>query len=51
MAVVDGTAYGLEPYFRFSIVDSDEVLADAVRRIAKAVGALRVAEPVEALPA
>ena len=51
VAVVDGAAYGLAPYFRISIAASDAVLADAVRRIAKAVGALRVAEPVEALPA
>ena len=50
VAVVDGAAYGLAPYFRISIAASDAVLADAVQRIARAIGALKVVE-VEALPA
>jgi len=50
VAVVDGPAYGLAPYFRISIAASDAVLADAVQRIAKAIGALKIAEP-EALTA
>jgi len=50
VAVVDGAAYGLAPYFRISIAASDAVLADAVQRIAKAIGALKIAEP-EALTA
>lgn len=41
VAVVDGPSYGLSPYFRLSIAAGDAVLADAVGRIARAVGALR----------
>jgi aspartate aminotransferase len=48
VAVVDGAAYGLSPYFRVSIAASDAVLAEAVQRIARAVGALRRAAPVPA---
>ncbi|APW39857.1 aspartate aminotransferase [Rhodoferax koreense] len=50
VAAVDGAAYGLAPYFRISIAASDTVLADAAQRIARAIGALKVAEP-EALAA
>ncbi len=42
VAVVDGPAYGLSPYFRLSIAASDAVLAAAVQRIARAVSSLRV---------
>jgi aspartate aminotransferase len=45
VAVVDGAAYGLAPYFRISIAAGDAVLAEAVRRIARAVAALRIDEP------
>lgn len=41
VAVVDGPAYGLSPYFRISIAASDAALAEAARRISRAVGALR----------
>lgn len=41
VAVVDGPAYGLSPYFRISIAASDAALAEAAQRIARAVGALR----------
>lgn len=41
---VPGSAYGLSPFFRISTATSDEVLADAVARIARAVAAL---EPVK----
>nr|WP_315233881.1 aminotransferase class I/II-fold pyridoxal phosphate-dependent enzyme [uncultured Albidiferax sp.] len=50
VAVVDGAAYGLAPYFRISIAASDAVLSDAVQRIARAIAALQVVEP-EALTA
>lgn len=50
VAAVDGAGYGLSPYFRISIAASDTVLADAVQRIAKAIGALKVQEQ-EALTA
>lgn len=51
VAAVDGASYGLSPYFRISTATSDEVLAEATARIARAVAALRapheavVAEP------
>ena len=51
VAVVDGAAYGLSPYFRISIAAGDAVLADAVQRIARAVAALRSLQPAEALAA
>lgn len=41
---VPGSAYGLSPFFRISTATSDEVLADAVSRIARAVAALQPAE-------
>jgi aspartate aminotransferase len=49
VAVVDGPAYGLSPYFRISIATSDAVLADAAQRIARAVAALRPADSGAAL--
>ena len=33
MAVVHGTAFGLDPYFRISYATVDRVLEDACRRI------------------
>jgi aspartate aminotransferase len=51
VAVVDGAAYGLSPYFRISIAASDAVLADAVQRIARAVAALPSVQAAEALAA
>jgi aspartate aminotransferase len=45
VAVVDGAAYGLAPYFRISIAAGDAVLAEAVRRIARAIAALRIDVP------
>lgn len=47
VAVVDGAAYGLSPYFRLSFAVADTVLADALQRIARAVGTLQ-APPREA---
>lgn len=41
---VPGTAYGLSPFFRISTATSDEILTDAVRRIARAVAALEPAK-------
>lgn len=41
VAAVDGGAYGLSPYFRISTATSDELLAEATARIARAVAALR----------
>jgi len=41
VAAVDGGAYGLSPYFRISTAASDEVLAEATARIARAVAALK----------
>lgn len=41
VAAVDGSSYGLSPYFRISTAASDAVLQDATARIARAVGALR----------
>ncbi|MBI1274923.1 aminotransferase class I/II-fold pyridoxal phosphate-dependent enzyme [bacterium] len=40
VAVVQGTAFGLDPYFRISYATSDAVLETAVQRIAAAVGKL-----------
>ncbi|MFY9510005.1 MAG: aminotransferase class I/II-fold pyridoxal phosphate-dependent enzyme, partial [Rubrivivax sp.] len=44
VAVVDGSAYGLSPYFRLSFAVADAPLADALERIARAVAALQPAE-------
>ncbi|SNT73931.1 pyridoxal phosphate-dependent aminotransferase [Paracoccus seriniphilus] len=41
---VPGAAYGLSPFFRISTATSDEVLTEALDRIARAVGALETAE-------
>ncbi len=41
---VPGTAYGLSPFFRISTATADEVLAEAVARIGRAVAALKPAE-------
>ncbi len=41
---VPGSAYGLSPFFRISTATSDEVLTEAVARIARAVAALQPAE-------
>ncbi|MBM3629027.1 MAG: aminotransferase class I/II-fold pyridoxal phosphate-dependent enzyme, partial [Alphaproteobacteria bacterium] len=41
VAVVQGTAFGLAPYFRISYATSDEVLRDACTRIQRACAALR----------
>jgi aspartate aminotransferase len=43
VAVVAGGGYGLSPYLRISTAVSDEILAEAVRRIARAVAALHPA--------
>ena len=51
VAVVDGAAYGLSPYFRVSIAAGDAVLQDAVQRIARAVGALPSVQAAEAVAA
>lgn len=40
VAAVPGSAYGLSPYFRISTATSDEVLTEAIARIARAVAAL-----------
>jgi aspartate aminotransferase len=40
VAVVPGAAFGLSPYFRISYAASDEILKDAMARIAKAIAAL-----------
>ncbi|MBD9375613.1 pyridoxal phosphate-dependent aminotransferase [Rhizobium sp. ARZ01] len=40
VAAVPGTAYGLSPFFRISTATSDEVLAEAVKRIGAAVAKL-----------
>jgi len=39
--VVQGTAFGLAPYFRISYATSDEVLREACTRIQRACDALR----------
>ena len=41
VAVVQGSAYGLSPYFRMSIAASLDVLDDGTNRIARAVSELR----------
>ncbi|QOG20883.1 aspartate transaminase [Bradyrhizobium sp. SEMIA] len=41
VAVVQGSAYGLSPYFRISIAASLDVLDDGINRIARAVSELR----------
>jgi aspartate aminotransferase len=41
VAVVQGTAFGLAPYFRISYATSDEVLREACTRIQRACDALR----------
>lgn len=41
---VPGSAYGLSPFFRISTATSDEILIEAVARIAGAVAALQPAE-------
>ncbi len=40
VAVVPGVAFGLSPYFRVSYAASDEILKDAMARIAEATSAL-----------
>ncbi|SDN89239.1 pyridoxal phosphate-dependent aminotransferase [Ensifer sp. YR511] len=40
VAAVPGSAYGLSPFFRISTATSEEVLAEAVKRIGAAVGKL-----------
>lgn len=40
VASVPGTAYGLSPFFRISTATSDEVLSEAIYRIAEAVSKL-----------
>jgi aspartate aminotransferase len=41
VAVVQGTAFGLAPYFRISYATSNEALEEAGRRIQRACAALR----------
>lgn len=41
---VPGTAYGLSPFFRISTATGDDILSDAIARIARAVAALEPAE-------
>ena len=43
VAVVEGAAYGLSPYFRLSFAAADNVLQAALQRIAQAIGTLRPA--------
>ncbi|WP_244787822.1 aminotransferase class I/II-fold pyridoxal phosphate-dependent enzyme [Cupriavidus pauculus] len=43
VAVVEGAAYGLSPYFRLSFAVADHVLEAALQRIEQAVGTLRPA--------
>ena len=40
VAVVHGTAFGLDPHFRISYATSDEILAEACTRIGRAVEAI-----------
>jgi aspartate aminotransferase len=40
VAVVEGAAYGLSPYFRLSFAVADHVLEAALQRIEQAVGTL-----------
>lgn len=42
VAAVPGSAYGLSPFFRISTATSEEVLAEAVKRIGAAVGKLEI---------
>lgn len=42
VALVDGAAYGLSPYFRLSFAASDEQLSAAIERIGAAVAQLRI---------
>ena len=41
MAAVQGSAFGLSPFFRISYATSTEALTDACRRIQRACAALR----------
>ena len=41
VAAIQGSAYGLSPYFRLSIATSKEVIEEACDRIARACAALR----------
>ena len=41
VAVVQGTAFGLSPYFRISYATSDDLLREACTRIQRACAALR----------
>lgn len=41
LAVLQGAAYGVSPYFRISFATSMEVLEDGIARLAQAVGRLR----------
>ena len=41
VACVQGTAFGLSPYFRISYATSDELLTDALNRIERATNKLR----------
>ena len=40
VACVQGTAFGLSPYFRISYATSDELLTDALNRIERATNKL-----------
>jgi aspartate aminotransferase len=40
VALVDGSAYGVSPYFRMSIATGIEVIEEGCRRMAAAVAAL-----------
>ena len=41
VACVQGTAFGLSPYFRISYATSDELLTEALNRIERATHALQ----------
>ena len=41
VACVQGTAFGLSPYFRISYATSDDLLTDALNRIERATNKLR----------
>ncbi|QQX86535.1 hypothetical protein JJQ59_27570 [Cupriavidus necator] len=41
VAVLDGTAYGLSPYLRFSFATSLEVIEEGCERLKRAVATLR----------
>ena len=49
VAVVEGAAYGMSPYFRLSFAAADNVLEAALQRIGQAVATLRPTS-VEARP-